>query len=56
MLINGGLNSKDFIAGELQNPHVAVVNLEHQMVCSKQPTEKSSLDGDQRGRRVKKNK
>lgn len=54
MLINGVLNGEDFVADELQNPHVAVVNLQRQMVCSKQPSEKSSLDGDQKGRRVKK--
>lgn len=54
MLINGGLNSKDFAADELQNPHVAVVNLERQMVCSKQPSETSSLDDDQKGRRAQK--
>lgn len=56
MLINGGLSGEDFVADELQNPHVAVVNLQRQMVCSKQPSEKSSLDGDQKGRRVKKKK
>lgn len=56
MLINGGLNGEDFVADELQNPLVAAVNLRRQMVCSKQPSEKSSLDGDQKGRRVKKKK
>lgn len=56
MLINGGLSGGGFVADELRNPHVAVVNLQRQMVGSKQPSEKSSLDGDQKGRRGKKKK